>query len=85
MAETQDSGWRPCRFTELWGYPTEVSVENGQDGQPKKIVSLVFGEERGMFGMSEVGWRNMTPAEARELAEELEDAAREAEKENGRS
>lgn len=75
---SEDSGFRPYGFTEKWGYQTEVSVQPGEDGQPKKVVSLIFGEHRG-FTFSEIGWRNMSPAEARELAWELEDAAQQAE------
>jgi hypothetical protein len=74
-----DLGIRPCAFTQEWGYRTRVSVEDGEAGQPPKIVSLAFGEYR-HFTLSEVGWTNMSPTEARELAEELMDAAREAEK-----
>lgn len=70
---------RPCRFTAAWGYNTQVDVINGEKGQPKKLVSLVFGESGYCF--REEGWSNLTIEQARDLAWELNDAADQAERE----
>jgi hypothetical protein len=73
---------RPCQFTQEWGYLTRVEVVNGEDRQTKKMVNLVLGEIRATMSFSEVAWSTLTPQEARDLAEELEDAAREAERQS---
>jgi hypothetical protein len=72
---------RPRQFTEEWGYLTRVGVVSGGTDQPKKMVSLVLGEMARIMSLSisEVAWSNLTPQEARALAEELKDAAYKAE------
>jgi hypothetical protein len=70
---------RPSRYTDKWGYNTDVTVESGEDGQPPKMVHLTLGEYRGMV-FSDEAWTILTPDQARQLAGELNDAANQAER-----
>lgn len=71
---------RPCRFTNKWGHSYKINVEKRADDHDSPIVCLALGEMRSVGCFYADAWAHLTPAQARELAEELEDAAREAER-----
>lgn len=78
--------WRSCAWSQDQGYGTNVETTDGEgryDGA--KVVCLSLGETRGFGGFTEGAFSVMTPSQARALAEELIDAADEAERSNRRS
>lgn len=77
----KDYETRPCQYTDTWGYHTSITVETGEEGrQPHHVIHLSLGEYRGM-GFSDEAWTILTPDQARLLAEELNEAADQAERE----
>ena len=65
---------------EKWGYRAEVEIVDGEEGQPKQVVSLIFRDRAGPSWRDE-GWSNMTPKEAMDLADDLIAAAQHIEAE----
>lgn len=71
---------RPCRFTTKWGFDYDAHVELHAEEHDKPVVCLELGEMRSAGCFDATAWAHLTPAQARELTQDLEDAAREAER-----